>query len=122
MKFRVERDALADAVAWTAKSLPSRPSVPVLAGVLLRVGDNRLQVSGFDYEVSSQVTVDVQADADGNFTVSDLPPGEYRIEWKYETSGTPPSDGVDIGTALSVGHITVNLSSGTNTVSIPLTK
>ena len=25
MKFRVERDALADAVAWTAKSLPSRP-------------------------------------------------------------------------------------------------
>src|SRR5438270_546116 len=64
MKFRVERDALADAVAWTAKSLPSRPSVPVLAGVLLRVGDNRLEVSGFDYEVSSQVTVDVHADAD----------------------------------------------------------
>ena len=37
MKFRVERDALADAVAWTAKALPSRPSVPVLAGVMLRV-------------------------------------------------------------------------------------
>ena len=37
MKFRVERDALADAVAWTAKSLPTRPSVPVLAGVLMRV-------------------------------------------------------------------------------------
>jgi len=70
MKFRVERDALADAVAWTAKSLPSRPSVPVLAGVLLRVADSRLQVSGFDYEVSSQVTVDVQADADGAALVS----------------------------------------------------
>jgi DNA polymerase III subunit beta len=70
MKFRVERDALADAVAWTAKSLPSRPSVPVLAGVLLRVADQRLQVSGFDYEVSSQVTVDVQADADGAALVS----------------------------------------------------
>ena len=70
MKFRVERDALADAVAWTAKSLPSRPSVPVLAGVLLRVADGRLQVSGFDYEVSSQVTVDVQADADGAALVS----------------------------------------------------
>src|SRR3712207_6826042 len=52
MKFRVERDALADAVAWTAKSLPSRPSVPVLAGVLMRVADGQLQVSGFDYEVS----------------------------------------------------------------------
>jgi DNA polymerase III subunit beta len=70
MKFRVERDALADAVAWTAKSLPSRPSVPVLAGVLLRVQDGRLQVSGFDYEVSSQVTVEVQADADGAALVS----------------------------------------------------
>jgi DNA polymerase-3 subunit beta len=70
MKFRVERDALADAVAWTAKSLPSRPSVPVLAGVLMRVADNQLQVSGFDYEVSSQVTVDVQADADGAALVS----------------------------------------------------
>jgi DNA polymerase III subunit beta len=70
MKFRVERDSLADAVAWTAKSLPSRPSVPVLAGVMLRVTDGRLQVSGFDYEVSSQVTVEVQADADGAALVS----------------------------------------------------
>ena len=48
MKFRVERDALADAVAWTAKSLPSRPSVPVLAGVLMRVAEGALTVSGFD--------------------------------------------------------------------------
>jgi DNA polymerase-3 subunit beta len=70
MKFRVERDALADAVAWTAKSLPSRPSVPVLAGVLLRVADGALTVSGFDYEVSSQVTTEVQADADGAALVS----------------------------------------------------
>jgi DNA polymerase-3 subunit beta len=70
MKFRVERDSLADAVAWTAKSLPNRPSVPVLAGVMLRVADGRLHVSGFDYEVSSQVDVEVQADADGAALVS----------------------------------------------------
>ncbi len=70
MKFRVERDALADAVAWTAKSLPTRPSVPVLAGVLMRVSDGELTVSGFDYEVSSQVTVGVQADSDGAGLVS----------------------------------------------------
>jgi DNA polymerase III subunit beta len=70
MKFRVERDALADAVAWTAKSLPSRPSIPVLAGVLMRVSADQLIVSGFDYEVSSQVTVDVQADSDGAALVS----------------------------------------------------
>jgi DNA polymerase III subunit beta len=70
MKFRVERDALADAVAWTAKSLPTRPSVPVLAGVLMRVSEGELTVSGFDYEVSSQVTVGVQADSDGAALVS----------------------------------------------------
>ncbi|MEU1588547.1 DNA polymerase III subunit beta [Micromonospora sp. NPDC005710] len=70
MKFRVERDALAEAVAWTAKSLPNRPSVPVLAGVMLRVTDGNLRVSGFDYEVSSQVTVEVQGDADGAALVS----------------------------------------------------
>jgi DNA polymerase III subunit beta len=70
MKFRVERDALAEAVAWTAKSLPSRPAVPVLAGAMLRVSGGQLVVSGFDYEVSSQVTVEVQADADGAALVS----------------------------------------------------
>src|SRR5215468_1581777 len=70
MKFRVERDALADAVAWTAKALPSRPSVPVLAGIMLRVTAGQLRVSGFDYEVSSQVTVDVHGDADGAALVS----------------------------------------------------
>jgi DNA polymerase-3 subunit beta len=70
MKFRVERDQLADAVAWTAKSLPTRPSVPVLAGVLMRVSDGQLTVSGFDYEVSSQVSVIVEADSDGAALVS----------------------------------------------------
>ncbi len=70
MKFRVERDAFADAVAWTAKSLPSRPAVPVLAGAMLRVAGGQLVVSGFDYEVSSQVSVEVQCDADGAALVS----------------------------------------------------
>jgi DNA polymerase-3 subunit beta len=70
MKFRVEREALADAVAWTAKSLPARPPVPVLAGVLLDVDNHRLTVSGFDYEVSSQLGVDVQAETAGRVLVS----------------------------------------------------
>lgn len=64
MKFRVERDALADGVAWVARSLPSRPPVPVLGGVLLEArsgADNEsLVVSGFDYEVSARVEIDAQ--------------------------------------------------------------
>lgn len=70
MRFRVERDALADAVAWTARQLPSRPPVPVLAGVLLEVEGQRLSVSGFDYEVSTQVGIDVSADTAGRALVS----------------------------------------------------
>jgi DNA polymerase-3 subunit beta len=63
MKIRVERDGLADAVAWVARSLPSRPPVPVLGGVLLDAGSGTdgeaeaLTISGFDYEVSATVGV-----------------------------------------------------------------
>jgi DNA polymerase-3 subunit beta len=70
VKFSVERDALADAVAWTAKSLPQRPSTPVLAGVLLRLTGGTLKVCSFDYEVSSEASVDVRADTDGVALVS----------------------------------------------------
>ena len=35
MEFSVERDALAEAVVWVARALPTRPVVPVLTGLLL---------------------------------------------------------------------------------------
>lgn len=74
MKFRVERDVLADAVAWTARTLPSRPSVPVLAGILLDAGEidgrQRVRLSGFDYEVSAQVSVDIEIEEPGQTLVS----------------------------------------------------
>jgi DNA polymerase-3 subunit beta len=59
MKFRVARDDLADAVAWVAKSLPTRPPVPVLGGILLEVQGSTLTVAGFDYEVSTRATLSV---------------------------------------------------------------
>jgi DNA polymerase-3 subunit beta len=71
MKIRVERDGLADAVAWVARSLPSRPPVPVLGGVLLDAGSGEsdaLTVSGFDYEVSATVGVPATV-ADGGRTL-----------------------------------------------------
>ncbi len=57
MRFRVERDVLADAVAWTARSLPTRPPVPVLAGLLVEAAADGLTLSGFDYEVSTRIVV-----------------------------------------------------------------
>ena len=70
MKFRVERDALADAVAWAARSLSARPTVPVLAGLLLSVEDDSLSISGFDLEASTEVDVDVTGGESGQALVS----------------------------------------------------
>jgi DNA polymerase-3 subunit beta len=70
MKFRVERDALADAVAWAARSLATRPTIPVLAGLLLDVNDSTLSISGFDLEASTQVDLEVAAATAGTALVS----------------------------------------------------
>ncbi|MEU8887359.1 DNA polymerase III subunit beta [Streptomyces sp. NPDC048442] len=70
MKIRVERDVLAEAVAWTARSLPARPPVPVLAGLLLKAEEGALSLSGFDYEVSARVSVDAEVEEDGTVLVS----------------------------------------------------
>ncbi|MCU1676909.1 MAG: dnaN1 [Frankiales bacterium] len=70
MKFRVERDVFAETVAWAARTLPARPPVPVLAGLLLDVQGHSLTVSSFDYEVSAQVTVDIAASEGGRALVS----------------------------------------------------
>jgi DNA polymerase III subunit beta len=70
MKFRVERDALADGVAWAARSLASRPTIPVLAGLLLSVDDTQLSVSGFDLEASTRISLEVSAGSPGQALVS----------------------------------------------------
>ncbi|WP_280250136.1 DNA polymerase III subunit beta [Nocardia abscessus] len=70
MKFRVAREDFAESVAWVARSLPSRPPVPVLGGVLLVAGEDGLTVSGFDYEVSAQVRVAAEVAGPGQVLVS----------------------------------------------------
>ena len=70
MKFTVERDVLADAVAWAARSLPVRPSVPVLAGLLIETTDDGLVLSTFDYETSARATLPATISAEGKALVS----------------------------------------------------
>lgn len=70
MKFRVERDALADAVAWAARTLPSRPSLPILAGLLIEADTSGLVISSFDYETSSRVEVGADVNQPGRALVS----------------------------------------------------
>lgn len=70
MKFRVERDVLADAVAWAARSLPIRPSVPVLAGLLIETTDQGLVLSTFDYETSARAELNAEVSDEGKALVS----------------------------------------------------
>ena len=70
MKFRVERDVLADAVAWAARSLPVRPSVPVLAGLLIEASHEGLVLSTFDYETSARATLQAEVADEGQVLVS----------------------------------------------------
>ncbi|MFZ2503828.1 MAG: DNA polymerase III subunit beta [Nocardioides sp.] len=74
MKFRVDKDVLADAVAWAARSLPVRPSVPVLSGLMIEAGTfesgEGLQLSGFDYETSARATLSAEVSSEGKALVS----------------------------------------------------
>ncbi|MDO8307585.1 MAG: DNA polymerase III subunit beta [Actinomycetota bacterium] len=89
MKLRVERDVLAESVAWAARTLPSRPSLPVLAGLVLNASETGLTLSSFDYEVSARVDVAADVATPGTTLVSgrlladiarSLPPQLVQIE------------------------------------------
>jgi DNA polymerase III subunit beta len=70
LKFRLAREDFAEAVAWVARILPTRPTVPVLSGVLLTGSDDGLTISGYDYEVSAQVRVAAEIASPGSALVS----------------------------------------------------
>ena len=70
VKIRLDRDVLAEAVAWTARSLPTRPSVPILAGLLVKAANGQVVMSSFDYETSAQITVKADVIDDGVALVS----------------------------------------------------
>lgn len=70
LEFRLARSTLAEAVSWVAKSLPTRPIVPVTAGLLLSGVGNKLVLSGFDFEISTETQVDADIISPGDTLVS----------------------------------------------------
>lgn len=71
MKFSVDRDILADAVAWTSRAVPARPPVPVLAGVHITAeSDGTVKLASFDYEVSARGQFAADVDEPGTVLVS----------------------------------------------------
>ena len=70
MKFTVARDVLADAVNWTARTVPNRPSVAILAGIRITSADAALTLSSFDYEVATKSEIPADVAEDGDILVS----------------------------------------------------
>lgn len=70
MRLQLEKYELTEAVAWAARSVPSRPSLAILAGVLLQAGEDGLTVSGFDFEVGTRSTVSAAVAEPGRCLVS----------------------------------------------------
>src|SRR5215467_5357894 len=100
MKFRVEHDELADAVAWVARAFSSRPVVPVLSGLRLDAGDDGLTLSCFDYELSATTRLPADVAEPGTALV----PGRLLAEIVRSLPGQPAefhSDGDEV--ALSCG-------------------
>jgi DNA polymerase-3 subunit beta len=86
MKIRVERDTLADAVAWAARVLPQKTQLPVLAGLRLdAASDGALRLSGFDYEVSAEAELDVSVSEAGAVLV----PGRLLADITRSLPGQP---------------------------------
>ncbi|WP_214411443.1 DNA polymerase III subunit beta [Sphaerisporangium fuscum] len=76
MKFQVNRDVLADAVAWSARALPGRPALPVLSGILLEALDDSLALSVFDYDVSARALIEADVAEPGKVLI----PGRVLAE------------------------------------------
>ncbi len=97
MKFQVDRDALAEALAWVARALPTRPVVPVLSGLRLEAADG-LTLSCFDYEVSATAQIEAEVAEPGMVIV----PGRLLAE----ITRSLPALAVEFGTVDDVVSLT----------------
>lgn len=88
VSFRVAKDDLANAVAWVARSLPSKVTQPVLRAMVITADDNGLEFAGFDYEVSTRVRVSAEV----------VEPGRIAVAGKLiaEITNTLPNKPVDL--------------------------
>ncbi|WP_433247987.1 DNA polymerase III subunit beta [Streptosporangium sp. CA-135522] len=97
MKFQVNRDVLADAVAWVARALPNRPAMPVLSGLLLTAEDD-LVLSAFDYDVSARASIEADVAEPGRVLI----PGRILAE----ITRSLPAEPVEIVTSGSEAVLT----------------
>lgn len=69
MKFKCERDVLADALQTVQRGVSTRPGIPALTGVLMAVEAEGLRLTTTDLEVTTEVRVPIDAHEEGTALV-----------------------------------------------------
>lgn len=91
MRLHLQRDTLMSAVAWAARTLPGRPTQPILSGLRVATTEGTVSLSSFDREVSSVAELSTDAVADqvvilpGRLLadiVKALPHEDVLLEWE----------------------------------------
>src|SRR5437867_3605596 len=89
VKIRIERDQIADAVAWVLRSVGSKATLPVLGGILVEASDKKISFSGTDLEIAGRAEIEGNVEQAGravlpgrllNEILRSLPEGSVLIE------------------------------------------
>jgi DNA polymerase-3 subunit beta len=70
VKFRIERDVLADVVTWVSRTLPSRVPFPALAGVLVEAAEDGVSFTTTTQDTWSHNTADAVVGEPGSALIS----------------------------------------------------
>lgn len=107
VSFRVAKDDLSGALSWVARSLASKPTQPILRGVMMTADDDGLLLAGFDYEVSTRVRISAEV----------LEPGQVLVAGKLANDiiGSLPHKDV----AISVDGTKVHVTCGQSNFELP---
>lgn len=107
VSFRVAKDDLSAALSWVARSLASKPTQPILRGVMMTADDDGLLLAGFDYEVSTRVRISAEV----------LEPGQVLVAGKLANDiiGLLPHKDV----AISVDGTKVHVTCGQSNFELP---
>lgn len=107
MKLSIDPKLLAETAAWAARTIPNRPTLPVLAGLLLEADNDQLTVSAFDYDASARATITCDVAEPGKILI----PGRMLAEVTKALPDRSFADlaAIDNEATITCGNLNYNL-------------